>query len=49
MSNMNFEERESYSTVDENYDSVDEFDLAEGQNRDQDNKFEVDATYTLTR
>ena len=44
MSNMNYEERESYSTVDENYDSVNEFDLADDQDRYQDNKAEINAT-----
>ena len=46
MSNVNYEERDDYSSVDENYDSVDEFELAEDQNQDQDNKTEVNAALT---
>ena len=44
MSNENYEEEDGYSSVDEIYDEVNEFDLADDQDRDQDNKAEINAT-----
>jgi hypothetical protein len=46
MSNENYEEEDGYSSVDEIYDEVNEFDLADDQDRDQDNKAGINATMT---
>jgi hypothetical protein len=46
MSNENYEEEDEYSSVDEVYDEVNEFDLADDQDRYQDNKAEINTTLT---